>query len=59
VASRDEPLDIRLFLTEDEVERIVNLIDHAPKREPIDSRLLRIILKELGKFKDLKGGTNA
>ena len=51
--------DIKLWLTEEEVERIIFLLDNARTREGIDKRLARLLSTQLLKYKDLRGGTNA
>lgn len=50
--------DVKLYLNEDEIERIIYLLDNVTKKESGDKRLLRILLTQLSKHKERKGGTN-
>jgi len=50
--------DVRVWLTIDEVERVISLIESATERSPVDRRVRQILTQQLEKVRSFKGGTN-
>lgn len=48
--------DIKVFLEPSEVERLCELLDTAPDRQPGDKRLYRILVGTLNNRSNLRGG---
>lgn len=58
MAKYREEQDIRLWLTEDEVARILDLMRDCNNRSPVDRRLYDLLASQLDKHLSLRGGTN-
>lgn len=52
------PNDIKVYFTIDEVERLIDLLDNAKDKSPVDRRLNTILMSNLARATKLRGGTN-